>query len=112
MTTIKVKKTDLINELESSVSYFVCTDWAIYVRMDGTIDTRHNTFINTDWDKLIDLYNMGDYNDGNENYPGSDDYDCEGVAKWLVEETDITFQKIEYWNETKETLEEVDIVLI
>ncbi|WP_420588176.1 hypothetical protein [Bacterioplanoides sp.] len=112
MTTIQIKKIDLISELSAAAEHFGSTDWDIYVNADGAVDTRHNTHMNSDWDVLIDLYHMGGYEDENGNYPGDDDYDSAGVAEWIVNETDITLHDIERYNYQTEDFEKIELELI
>lgn len=112
MTTIKIKKSDLIKELSTAVEYFGSTDWDIYVSADGSVDTRHNTYSTSGWDEIIDLYYLGDYSDENDNIPGDENYDARGVAEWLVNETDLTLSDIERYNTENGEFETVNIELV
>jgi hypothetical protein len=84
MTTIQIKKSELISELTNSLQYAGSTEWDLYVHVNGALDTRHNTYENADWHELIDLYNCA--------YDGTDfenQNDRRALAEWMIEEQQI-----------------------
>jgi len=82
MPTIQIKKSDLIDCLQEALGHAGSTEWDVYVRADGALDIRHNTYDNREGYEIIDLYNADLEKDGK--YPGDDDYDYRGSAEWIV----------------------------
>ena len=110
MTTIQIKKTELINTLLSAAEHFGSTDWDVFVDVDGDVDTLHNTEVSAEWNELIDLHSLG-YTDENDNCPGDDEYDAQGIAEWIVNETDAIPSNIEWYNDKTGEFETVEIEL-
>lgn len=110
MQTVKIKKSELINEIQKSVKKFGSTDWAIYFDTHGNIDLRHNTESLEGWIELIDLYSIDDYSDSEGNYHIDEEFDIEGVSEWIVNETDFITTALEKHNEYAE--EKIEVKLI
>ena len=111
MTTIKIKKTELIKAIASVAEHFGSADWDVFVDVDGAVDARHNTEINAEWDEFVDLYTLG-YTDENDNCPGDDEYDAKGMAEWIVDEGDAIPSHIDRLNAETGEFETVEIELI
>ncbi len=60
---IKLNAESLAKTLFENVENIGGTDWDIYIDLDGNIDTRHNTFDNSGWYEIFDLYSIYDDND-------------------------------------------------
>lgn len=110
MQTVKIKKSELINEIQKSVKKFGSTSHAIYVDLEGNVDTRHATEAHEGWVELIDLYSIDDYSDSEGNYHIDEEFDIEGVSEWIVNETDFITTALEKHNEYAEKKIEVKLI--
>lgn len=89
MKTIKIEENGLIKKVADFLkSHAEDSNWSLMVRDDGYIDDRHDTYDNSDY--VVVLLNGYDLSptDVLNRYPGDDGYDYNGVAEWIVKETD------------------------
>lgn len=102
---INIKKADLIGELASALDHAGSTDWDVYVNAEGNVDTRHNTYDNSDWVEIIDLYYTA--------YDCDDGCDNEELAAWIVEDVfDPLSEKYEVWCDDLAAFVEAEIYLV
>ena len=83
MNTIKINKAELISVIAASSADFGDAFLSICVSLNGDIECKqsnHSDLI------IMALSGMGEFVDANGNYPGSDNYESLGVAKYIVED--------------------------
>lgn len=109
MATIQIKKSDLIETLQEALGYAGSTDWDVYIRADGMLNTRHNTYDNREWHEVIDLYNAGLENNGL--YPGDDGYNYKSSAEWIVNELGGWLpDSVAFWGDDGEIEHQIELV--
>lgn len=109
MPTIQIKKSALIDCLQEALGHATSTDWDVYVRVDGVLDIRHNTYDNRDWYEIIDLYSADLENDGK--YPGDDEYDYRGSAEWIVSDCGGWLpESVSFWGDDGEIDHKIELI--
>ncbi len=100
--SISINALSLATEILNNKDKAGSTDWDIYVDMDGNIDCRHNTFDNSEWFEIVDLYSCWDDED-TLSMP-ADEY-----AEWLRSDAIPYFEDIELWNDDSMEFESVSV---
>lgn len=108
MNTIQIQKSKIIGLIASNVDFFGDDFAAIYVDVHGNISFYENYQPSGEF-KLFGFSGFGEFLDENCNHPGSDEYDADGVAAYIINETDCLFLEHveESWDEEKDDVVEV-----